>query len=166
VKLTLSAFPANHGVSLPIGRPFVFILLRIPLPVTPFVSHRCESPRGVGPPLPCFPRALPQIPWFLLHPCTPCIFMQLRALLRNGAPLSPLFSAASALFLSPRGWHPPGGQIPQRLLQPRRQLVGGSVSQEAALLTAASGRPDRKTSQTCQHSATVLKSTRRHYEHP
>ncbi|MCU1239849.1 MAG: hypothetical protein JWO71_575 [Candidatus Acidoferrum typicum] len=33
--------------------------------------------------------------------------MQLRTLFRNGTPLSPLFSVASALFLSRRGWYPP-----------------------------------------------------------
>jgi hypothetical protein len=33
--------------------------------------------------------------------------MQLHTLLRNGSPLSALFSVASALFLSPRGWYPP-----------------------------------------------------------
>jgi hypothetical protein len=32
--------------------------------------------------------------------------MSLRALLRNGSPLTLLLSIACALFLSPRGWHP------------------------------------------------------------
>ena len=44
-----------------------------------------------------------QLLCFLLHPCKPSNFMQLRTLLRNGASLSLLFSMASALFLSPRG---------------------------------------------------------------
>ncbi len=44
-----------------------------------------------------------QLLCFLSHPCKPSSFMQLRTLLRNGAPLSLLFSIASALFLSSRG---------------------------------------------------------------
>jgi hypothetical protein len=47
-----------------------------------------------------------QLLCFLSHPCNPSSFKQLRTLLRNGAPLSPLFSIVSALFLSPRGWYP------------------------------------------------------------
>src|SRR5258708_31494889 len=41
--------------------------------------------------------------------------MQLQTLLRNGSPLSPLFSIASALFLSPRGWYPLCGLCSPRL---------------------------------------------------
>ncbi len=47
-----------------------------------------------------------QLLCFLLHPCKPSNFMQLRTLLRNGVLLSPLHSIISALFLSPRGWYP------------------------------------------------------------
>jgi len=47
-----------------------------------------------------------QLLCFLSHLCNPSSFMQLRALSRNGAPLSLVFSTASALFLSPRGWYP------------------------------------------------------------
>jgi hypothetical protein len=43
-----------------------------------------------------------QLLCFLSNPYNPSSFMQLRTLLRNGAPLSLLFSMASALFLSPR----------------------------------------------------------------
>src|SRR5260221_7792195 len=42
--------------------------------------------------------------------------MRLRTLLRNGGPLSLLFSIASALFLSPRGWYP----LPLRPFSRRR----------------------------------------------
>src|SRR5258708_1094626 len=63
--------------------------------------------RGVGLTLRGLIRAIPQLPCFLSHPCNPRSFMQLHTLLRNGARLSPLFSTASTLFLSPRGVLPP-----------------------------------------------------------
>src|ERR1700726_3594872 len=63
--------------------------------------------RGAGLTLRGLIRAIPQLPCFLSHPCNPRSFMQLHTLLRNGARLSPLFSTASTLFLSPRGWYPP-----------------------------------------------------------
>src|SRR5258708_37572277 len=47
-----------------------------------------------------------QLLCFLSHPCNSSGFMQLRTLSRNGAQLSLLFSTASTLFLSPRGWYP------------------------------------------------------------
>ena len=50
-----------------------------------------------------FPAFSTQPLCFLSHPCNPNSFMQLRTLLRNGEPLSLLFSMASALFLLPRG---------------------------------------------------------------
>src|SRR6266436_1426841 len=50
-----------------------------------------------------FPSSSAQPLCFLSHPCNPSSFMRLRTLLRNGTPLSLLFSMASALFLSPRG---------------------------------------------------------------
>src|SRR4029077_9058881 len=53
-----------------------------------------------------FPSSSAQPLYFLSHPCNPSSFKQLRTLLRNGAPLSILFSMASALFLSPRGVYP------------------------------------------------------------
>src|SRR5258706_5703536 len=63
--------------------------------------------RGVGLSLRGLIRAIPQLPCFLSHPCNPRSFMQLHTLLRNGARLSPLFSTASTLFLSPLGVVPP-----------------------------------------------------------
>src|ERR1700720_3174510 len=57
--------------------------------------------------MPCQVEETSQVLSSLLHPCNPSSFMQLRTLFRNGTPLSPLFSVASALFLSRRGWYPP-----------------------------------------------------------
>src|SRR6266478_9181480 len=66
-----------------------------------------------------FPSSSAQPLCFLSHPCNPSSFMRLRTLLRNGAPLSLLFSMASALFPSPRGCIPP----PTFLSGPRRLCV-------------------------------------------
>src|SRR6266481_110142 len=70
-------------------------------------------------------------PFLLSHPCNPSIIMRLRTLFRNGAPLSLLFSIASALFLSPRGWYPP---------LPRVGLAKGPLSR-LTTLTRSFGRP-------------------------
>src|ERR1700726_865608 len=39
-----------------------------------------------------------QVLYCLLHTCKPSIFMRLRTLLRNGKPITPVFSVACALF--------------------------------------------------------------------
>ena len=86
-------------------------------PVPAHISTSCprlRTPPAASPqlttPTHCpslFPSSSPQLLCFLSHPCNPSSFMRLRTLLRNGAPLSLLFSMASALFLSPRGCTPP-----------------------------------------------------------
>ena len=48
-----------------------------------------------------------QLLCFLSHPCNPSSFMQLRTLLRNGAPLSSALPSTCALFPSSRGCTPP-----------------------------------------------------------
>src|SRR5258706_12378598 len=45
----------------------------------------------------------PQVLSFLSHPCNPSIIKGLRTLLRNGRPLTGVFSVGSALFLLQRG---------------------------------------------------------------
>jgi hypothetical protein len=74
----------------------------LPLPTT----HFLVAPVSAISVLPFFPSSSAQPLCFLSHPCNPSSFMRLRTLLRNGAPLSLLFSIASALFLSPRGCTP------------------------------------------------------------
>src|SRR5260221_33590 len=60
--------------------------------------------------------------------------MELRTLLRNGSPLSLLFSIASTLFLSPRRWYPPHYQNPEEY----RSVV--SVLRSQCPLCCASSR--------------------------
>jgi hypothetical protein len=101
--LTVNKFGAIRFCETP---PFVFIFLRIPFPATPFLPPRSES-SGCGLTLPQRIGTILQMACFLSHSCNPRIFRQLRTLLLNGATASLLFSTASALFLSLRGWYPP-----------------------------------------------------------
>ena len=75
--------------------------------VYPFYPRQCVaadySLSTTHYPLSFLPPSSTQLLCFLSHPCNSSSFMRLRTLLRNGAPLSLLFSMASALFLSPRG---------------------------------------------------------------
>ncbi len=77
------------------------------------LASRCDpwtlsgSRRRLPPPeMPLRDSPAHQLLCFLSHPCNSSGFMQLRTLSRNGAQLSLLFSTASTLFLSPRGWYP------------------------------------------------------------
>jgi hypothetical protein len=109
-SLFFTLLPINPRATLPHGRPVPAQISKLH-PRLPAAGHRHHYPQLTAPSVPSVLRpqrslccAFSVLPLcFLSHPCNPCSFMRLRTLLRNGAPPSPLFSTASALFLSPRG---------------------------------------------------------------
>jgi hypothetical protein len=107
-----------------LSRPFAFISLQIPLPATPFFSHRSESPGAwVSPFEGSFlqsrnSRASYHIPATLAVSCSYTLFC---ATAHGYLPYSQQLPHS---FYRHGGGTPLHGQIPQRLLQPRPQLPG------------------------------------------
>src|SRR6266404_3666578 len=92
--MLLDLHPGQTRATLPHGRP-----RPRPISEAPSLSTRCSAPLLVT--TDSFYTL--ELLCLLSHPCNPSSFMQLRTLLRNGAPVSLVFSMLSALFLSPRG---------------------------------------------------------------